>query len=50
MLSKLLKTFGMKEDEAAVDAYPHGDMAKTKQYLFQFGREIAMSCANFNCT
>ena len=36
MLSSLLKSFGMKDVKAVVDAYPHnGDMAK-KQTLFSF--------------
>ena len=43
MLSRLLKTFGMKEVKEVVDAYPcDGDMAKNNSILFQLGRETAI--------
>ena len=44
MLLRLLKSFGMKNVKAVVDAYPNdGDMAKKpNNVLFQLGREIAI--------
>ena len=48
MLSRLLKTFGMKEVKAVVDAYPcDGDMAKKpNSILFQLSREISIGEKN----
>ena len=44
MLLRLLKSFGMKEVKAVVDAYScDSDMAnKPNTILFQLGREIAI--------